>query len=68
MTVDVGFRYPARFAGLIGISGYVPAVLQSISAVGDDWSLDGGGCFKGHKEWVAVSSGGPHLLLKARLG
>jgi len=23
MTVDVGFRYPARFAGLIGISGYV---------------------------------------------
>jgi phospholipase/carboxylesterase len=23
MTVDVGFRYPQRFAGLVGISGYV---------------------------------------------
>jgi phospholipase/carboxylesterase len=23
MTVDVGFRYPHRFAGLVGISGYV---------------------------------------------
>jgi phospholipase/carboxylesterase len=30
MTVDVGFRYPHRFAGLIGISGYVhqPEVLE----------------------------------------
>lgn len=23
MTIDVGLRYPARFAGLIGISGYI---------------------------------------------
>src|SRR5436309_1636421 len=23
MTVDVGFRYPSRFAALVGISGYV---------------------------------------------
>jgi TldD protein len=63
-----GGRLTGRTFAPVGISGYVPAVLQSISAVGDDWSLDGGGCFKGHKEWVAVSSGGPHLLLKARLG
>jgi phospholipase/carboxylesterase len=29
MTLDVGFRYPHRFAGLVGVSGYVhePAVL-----------------------------------------
>ena len=52
----------------IGISGYVPDVLQSISAVGADLSLEGGGCGKGHKELVAVASGGPHLLMKARLG
>lgn len=52
----------------IGISGYVPDVLQSISAVGRDLSLDGGSCGKGHKESVPVASGGPHLLLKARLG
>jgi len=63
-----GGRLTGRTFAPVGISGYVPAVLQSISAVGDDWALDGGGCFKGHKEWVAVSSGGPHMLLKARLG
>jgi TldD protein len=73
VTCHYGFelrsgRLTGRTFAPVGISGYVPAVLQSISAVGDDWSLDGGGCFKGHKEWVAVSSGGPHLLLKARLG
>lgn len=52
----------------IGISGYVPEVLQSISAIGDDFILDGGSCGKGHKEFVRVSSGGPHLRLRARLG
>jgi TldD protein len=52
----------------IGITGYVPDMLKSISAVGDDFKLDGGGCGKGHKEFVPVSSGGPHLLLRARLG
>lgn len=57
-----------RMFAPIGISGYVPDVLQSVSGVGNDWDLDGGGCGKGHKEWVSVASGGPHLLLKARLG
>jgi len=56
-----------RFAP-IGITGYVPDILQSVSAVGDDFKLSGGTCGKGHKEWVPVSSGGPHLKLKARLG
>ncbi|MBK9711781.1 MAG: TldD/PmbA family protein [Kouleothrix sp.] len=63
-----GGRLTGRMFAPIGISGYVPDVLQSISAVGDDWATDGGGCGKGHKEWLPVSSGGPHLLLKARLG
>ena len=52
----------------IGISGYVPDVLGSITAVGNDLHLDGGGCGKGHKEMIPVASGGPHLLMKARLG
>jgi TldD protein len=52
----------------IGMTGYVPDVLQSIQAVGDDLSLDGGICGKGHKEYVPSTAGGPHLLLKARLG
>jgi TldD protein len=61
-------KLTGRMFAPIGISGYVPDVLQSIRAVGDAWHLDGGACGKGHKETVAVASGGPHLLLKARLG
>ena len=52
----------------IGISGYVPEVLGSISAVENNLEMDGGNCGKGHKEIVPVASGGPHLLMKARLG
>lgn len=36
MTIDVGFRYPHQFAGLVGVSGYVhePArLLQELSSV-----------------------------------
>ncbi|MBN2554939.1 MAG: TldD/PmbA family protein [Anaerolineales bacterium] len=54
--------------GEVGITGYVPEVFQSISAVGKTLHFDGGTCGKGHKETVKVSSGGPHMLLKARLG
>jgi len=61
-------RVTERMFAPVGITGYVPDVLGSITAVGDDWDIDGGGCGKGHKEIVPVSSGGPHLLLKARLG
>lgn len=61
-------RVTPRMFAPVAISGYVPDVLQSITAVGDDWAADGGGCGKGHKEYVPVSSGGPHLLMKARLG
>ncbi len=57
-----------RIFAPIGITGYVPDILESVSAVGSDMKLSGGTCGKGHKEWVPVSSGGPHLRLKARLG
>lgn len=62
-----GLRTGRLFAP-IGISGYVPDLLQSIAGIGSDFALDGGWCGKGHKEWVPVSSGGPHLRMKARLG
>lgn len=52
----------------IAISGYVPQVLQSITAVGNDLELEGGTCGKGYKELLAAGDGGPHILLKARLG
>jgi TldD protein len=61
-------RLTGRVFSPVGMSGYVPDVLQSIRAVGDDFVIDGGTCGKGHKEHVLVGSGGPHLLMKARLG
>jgi TldD protein len=63
-----GGRITERVFAPIGISGYVPDVMQSISAVSKELGFDAGNCGKGHKETVPVSSGGPHLLLKARLG
>ncbi len=63
-----GGKITDRVFAPIGISGYVPDVLGSVSAVSNQFKLDPGGCGKGHKEMVSVSSGGPHLLMKARLG
>ena len=63
-----GGKIMDRVFAPIGVSGYVPDVMQSISAVSTALSLDAGTCGKGHKEQVPVASGGPHLLLKARLG
>ncbi len=57
-----------RLFAPIGITGYVPDLLQSIAGIASDFALDGGYCGKGHKEWLPVSSGGPHLRMKARLG
>jgi len=63
-----GGKITERVFAPIGISGYVPDVLQSIRAASKGISLDGGHCGKGHKELVQVASGGPHLLMRARLG
>jgi TldD protein len=63
-----GGKITERVFAPIGITGYVPDVLQSITAVSNELHMDGGTCGKGHKEQVPVASGGPHLLLTARLG
>ena len=63
-----GGKITSRVFAPIGITGYVPEVLQSITAVSNVLMMDGGGCGKGHKEFLPVASGGPHLLLTARLG
>ena len=42
MTTEVGLRYPRRFAGLIGISGYVhepEAIIRDLSAVAHEQRL-----------------------------
>ncbi len=61
-------KLTGRLFAPVGITGYVPDLLESISAVGSDFELSAGMCGKGHKEMVPVSSGGPHLRMKARLG
>ena len=51
------------------MTGYVPTLLSDITMVSDEFGLEGSGsCGKGHKEWVKVSTGGPHIKTKARLG
>ena len=62
-----GGELTGRMFAPVVITGYVPDMLHSVTAVGDDLVLGGGFCGKGHKEFALVSSGGPHLLLKARL-
>jgi len=57
-----------RLFAPVGVSGYVPDLLQSVNSVGSDFGLFAGMCGKGHKEFVTVSCGGPHLRMKARLG
>jgi TldD protein len=56
-----------RMFAPVVITGYVPDLLESITGVGDDLEIGGGFCGKGHKEYALVASGGPHLLLEARL-
>jgi TldD protein len=57
-----------RLFAPVVITGYVPDLLDSVTGVGDDMEIGGGFCGKGHKEYALVSSGGPHMLMKARLG
>ncbi|HEX8032219.1 MAG TPA: TldD/PmbA family protein [Ktedonobacterales bacterium] len=64
----VAGRLTGRLFTPVGISGNVSDLLRSISAIGDDFELHAGFCGKGHKELVPVSTGGPHLRMKARLG
>jgi len=48
------------------MGGYLPNILGNIKAIGKDFEIikDVGFCGKHHKEWVRVSSGGPHLLIE----
>ena len=53
----------------IVLTGYVPDLLKSVSAMSSDVALSGSGyCGKGYKEWVKVSDGGPYMKAKIRLG
>ena len=62
-------KFTGEIVSPVVISGYVPELLESISMVSDEFKLEGAGyCGKGHKEWVRVCDGGPHLKARAKLG
>jgi len=49
----------------VTLTGFLPEILGNIKAVGNKLIVEGtGSCGKGHKEWVRVSEGGPHLLIE----
>jgi TldD protein len=53
----------------VGLTGYVPDVLASVDGLTTDLDVSsGGGCGKGHKEFVRVSSGGPYIRCRMKLG
>ncbi len=62
-------KFTGRVASPIVCSGYVPDVLSAVSMVSRDFELGGSGaCGKGHKEYAKVSSGGPYVKTRMRLG
>jgi TldD protein len=53
----------------VGLTGYVPDVLSSIDGITNELDVSSGGtCGKGHKEYVRVSSGGPYVRCRMKLG
>lgn len=61
-------KFTGKIVAPVVMSGYVPDLLMSISAVSDDFEVIGSGhCGKGHKEWVTVSDGGPCLKARCKL-
>ena len=63
-----GGKPTGRIFSPVAITGYVPDVLADVSMVSDDFELTGGACGKGWKEIVPVTSGGPYLRTRCRLG
>lgn len=62
-------KFTGRIFSPVVLSGYVLDVLKSITMVSDEFKIYGSGyCGKGHKEWVRVSDGGPHLKARVKLG
>jgi TldD protein len=53
----------------VGLTGYVPDVLASVDGLTTELDVSSGGtCGKGHKEFVRVSSGGPYVRCRMKLG
>ena len=62
-------KLTGRVFSPIVLTGYVPDLLKSVTMMGRDIKLEGGGyCGKGYKEWVKVSDGGAYMKARIRLG
>lgn len=64
-------KFTGKIVSPVVISGYVPDLLQSISMISKEDTLEihgSGACGKGYKEWVYVSDGGPYMKAKVKLG
>ncbi|MDD3123404.1 MAG: TldD/PmbA family protein [Candidatus Izemoplasmatales bacterium] len=62
-------EFTGKIVSPVVMSGYVIDLLNSISAVSNDFDVIGSGsCGKGYKEWVRVSDGGPCLKAKVKIG
>jgi TldD protein len=61
-------RLTGRYVSPVGITGYVPDVLGTVDGISSEFVHDPGTCGKGFKEFVPVSTGGPHIRFRARLG
>lgn len=62
-------KFTGRIVSPVVMTGYVPDILKNITMISGDIELSGSGyCGKGWKEFVKVSSGGPYIKTKMRLG
>jgi TldD protein len=62
-----GGKLTGRIFSPATVTGYVPEILSNINRVGNDLAFEPGTCGKGFKEFVAVTSGGPHIRTRARV-
>ncbi len=62
-------RLTGKIVSPVVMTGYVPDILNNITMISGDIELTGSGyCGKGWKEFVKVSSGGPYIKTRMRLG
>ena len=61
-----GGKFTGRIFSPVTVTGYVPEILSNITMIANDFELEPGTCGKGHKEYVPVTSGGPHIRTRAR--
>jgi TldD protein len=62
-----GGKLTGRIFAPATVTGYVPEILSNITLMADDFEITPGTCGKGHKEFVPVGSGGPHIRTRARV-